>query len=340
MAQRMPLTPLESYGGFFKNSHLTVRMPGLPAMAQTKPFSPFDNNDEFGCCRSNANQYQRYQPADLPRSTYFLDSQGDHQNALSEIPHTGLPPDAPVKAPLLPPIRVPAPLAADISHQLQTKRVPPAPEAKEENLGGVTAHLDYEMDTMVDFVSETAQGMYDIFASKICLADIDMTRSILSSRTYPHPEFREFRKYVSQVLSSTRLPSSTILLALLYLAKRMTLLSKTGHYGQSTRDMYSMLTTALILGSKFLDDNTFQNRSWSEVSNIAVQELNQLEIKWLSDMMWDLHIDHEDPDGFQLWSRHWERFQVKKDDSSLVSSMMRTSLDDNISRPHQIEAAP
>lgn len=332
----MPLTPPKSYGSVFEYSHLTAQMPALPAIAPTKPFASYYGNDDPDC-GFDEHQYQHFRPAALPRPTYFLESNRDYRNARSEIPHTGPPLNAPVKAPLLPPIQAPAPPADDYTCQVQTKCAPAEPQETEEKVGGVSPRLDYEMDMMVDFVSDMAQGMYDIFASRICLADIDMTRSILSSKTQPP---REFRKYVSQVLSSTRLPSSTILLALLYLSKRMTLLSKNGHYGQSTRDVYSMLTTALILGSKFLDDNTFQNRSWSEVSNIALRELNYLEVQWLVDMKWDLHIDQDDPEGFQLWLRHWEKFQVKQEDSSLVNSMMRTSLDGNVQRNHQSGAVP
>ena len=195
---------------------------------------------------------------------------------------------------------------------------------KEDKTGGVAAYLDYEIDEMVDFVSAMTQGMYDIFSSGICLADIDMARSIVNSN--PNPT-QEFRKFTSQVLTSTRLPSSTILLALLYLSKRLASLSKLGKRGVDVHGMYSLLIVALVLGSKFLDDNTFQNRSWSEVSNIPVQEINRLEFCWLADIKWDLHIDQDDPDGLRAWLEHWTYFQTRKLDSVLASSLKRTRLE-------------
>ncbi|KAL9638117.1 MAG: hypothetical protein Q9164_001759 [Protoblastenia rupestris] len=228
--------------------------------------------------------------------------------------------------PLLPPIRAPERSSDDFNRPTQSTYAPAVTQVKEEKVGGVAAHLDYEMDEMVDFVSEMAQGMYEIFASKICLADIDMTRSVLSSKASPH---RDFRKYVSQVLSSTRLPSSTILCGLMYLSKRMTLLSNNGRYGQGTRDTYSMLTTALMLGSKFLDDNTFQNRSWSEVSNIPVSDLNFLEIQWLVDINWDMHIDQSDPEGLSLWLKTWDKYHSRNEDVSLAASMRQTHIENN-----------
>ncbi|KAI4271526.1 MAG: hypothetical protein LQ337_005950 [Flavoplaca oasis] len=233
-------------------------------------------------------------------------------------------PAAHMNGPLLPPIRRTELPSNDICHS-QPK---PAPPAKEEKAtGGVSAHLDYEMDQMAEFVAEMAQGMYDLYESRICLADIDILRSVKPKASVAPA----FRKYVLSVLSSTRLPSSTILLALHYLTARMSMLSSRGRYPTGRAQVYHMLTIALLLGSKFLDDNTFQNRSWSEVSNISVSELNTLEVEWLVAISWDLHVDHEDPQGFALWRNHWQRWQAKRVEMSL-RSLKLGPLDVNIQR--------
>ena len=229
-------------------------------------------------------------------------------------------------APLLPPTRVSnmPPIASDYQHDALAKSLQQAPPETGEKVGGVAAHLDYEMDEMVEFVSEMAHGMYDIFTSRICLADIDMARSVLNSKL---PPSRAFSKFVLQVLSSTRLPSSTILLGLLYLSNRMAVLSKHGQYGQQGTDIYSLLTIALVLGSKFLDDNTFQNRSWAEVSNLPVKVINQLEYQWLADIEWNLHINQNDPNGLKIWMQQWSSFQTRKVDLSIASSFRQVRLD-------------
>ncbi|KAL8715680.1 MAG: hypothetical protein Q9225_006318 [Loekoesia sp. 1 TL-2023] len=233
--------------------------------------------------------------------------------------------------PMLPPIRVPERTSTE-TRQLKTRPPVPAPPIKEEKAtGGVAAHLDYEMDQMAEFVSEMAQGMYDLYESRICLADIDILRSVNPNISVAPT----FRKYVLQVLSSTRLPSSTILLGLHYLATRMSMLSSGSCYPLGKGQVYHMLTTALLLGSKFLDDNTFQNRSWSEVSNIPVSELNVLEIEWLVAIGWDLHVDPEDCQGFTLWRTHWQRWQAKRLEVSL-DSLKLTPLDVNLQRLQQV----
>ncbi|GES58345.1 cyclin-like protein [Aspergillus terreus] len=186
---------------------------------------------------------------------------------------------------------------------------PEQPPRKEEKAtGGVAAHLDYEMDQMADFVAEMAQGMYALYITEINLSDIDFARSVYPGSSVPP----QFRKYVFQILSSTRLPSSTILLGLYYLACRMRMLSAKKVFATGSGQVYRMLTVALLLGSKFLDDNTFQNKSWAEVSNIPVSELNSMELEWLFAFEWKIHDRIYDPqDGFASWRSHWEKWQAK-----------------------------
>ena len=224
----------------------------------------------------------------------------------------------------VPPVHAPAPAQA------------PAAAKEEKVVGGVSVHLDYEMEHMAEFVAEMAQGMYDLFQSQICLADIDILRSV----HFRTAVSTDFRKYVLQVLSSTRLPSSTILLGLHYLATRMSMLPYNADRSSASFQLYHLLTTALLLGSKFLDDNTFQNRSWSEVSNIPVAELNRQEIEWLVDIKWDMHIKFESQ-GFYAWIDKWNDWKAKRMERSLTALKL-TPLDTSmrqqrpLSKPHQL----
>ncbi|MCJ1473832.1 hypothetical protein MMC13_002484 [Lambiella insularis] len=240
-----------------------------------------------------------------------------------------------VGAPVLPPIRIPDRTAIEQTYYQNThaQRTQTQSRPKEEKaVGGVSAHLDYEMEQMVDFVSEMTRGMYDLFQSHICLADIDIARSVQPTANVT----ADFRKYVSQILTSTRLPSSTILLGLHYLATRMTLLSDRGVYSSSTGHLYHMLTTALMLGSKFLDDNTFQNRSWAEVSHISVLELNTLEMEWLVDINWILHIDPTDSQGLSAWLAQWKIWTTKRDEEVTLDALKLTPLDASLRRQHSL----
>lgn len=214
------------------------------------------------------------------------------------------------RAPILPPIIPQDQSVMDSAvppeyRPSETHAHPEHPPKEEKATGGVAAHLDYEMDQMSDFVSETAQGI------------IYPGQSVSSN----------LRKYVHQILSSTRLPSSTILLALYLLSQRFRQLSNTPVFRQSGM-LYRMLTTSLLLGSKFLDDNTFQNRSWSEVSNIAVAELNKMEAEWLMAIDWRLHKDPTEVDGFNAFLRHWQEWKHNK--ARAVETVRLSPIDTNL----------
>ncbi|KAI3331431.1 hypothetical protein HD806DRAFT_518457 [Xylariaceae sp. AK1471] len=157
--------------------------------------------------------------------------------------------------------------------------------------GGVCAVLDYETDMMAEYVA-------------------DMATRIVIPRSIVTPAFR---KFVNQILTSTRLPSTTVLLGMNYLAKHMNMHKHAGTYNAvSEGELWKMLTVALLLGSKFLDDNTFQNRSWSDVSGIAVTELNIMETKWLLDMDWVLYVNLDRSHDYDAWLQSWKQYQDTK----------------------------
>ncbi|KAH9884736.1 cyclin-like protein [Xylariomycetidae sp. FL2044] len=156
--------------------------------------------------------------------------------------------------------------------------------------GGVCAVLDYETDLMADYVAEMAM--------RIVIPNGAVTGA--------------FRKFVNQILTSTRLPSTTILLGMNYLAKRVNTLSQATAFKASEGQVWKMLTVALLLGSKFLDDNTFQNRSWSDVSGIAVGELNIMEDEWLQHIGWVLYVNLDRSHDYNAWLKNWREWQEAK----------------------------
>ncbi|KAF7884207.1 uncharacterized protein EAF02_004543 [Botrytis sinoallii] len=154
--------------------------------------------------------------------------------------------------------------------------------------GGVCAHLEYQIEDMTDYVAEMTQRLVDPHTTTVA---------------------PEFRKFVLGLLSSTRLPHTTILLGMNYLSNRIQQHPKIVSRGGS---MWRLLTVGLLLGSKFLDDNTFQNKSWSEVSGIAVTELNNMEHAWLEAIEWNLYVDLDNSDAYQAWLANWSLWSADR----------------------------
>lgn len=235
-------------------------------------------------------------------------------------------------APILPPIRHHDEVADPIPPQFRGNDVQAHPDNKrkeEKATGGVAVHLDYEMETMANFVSEMSQGMYDLYTTGIRVADIDLMRSV-NPGVIVSPQYR---KYVLQILSSTRLPSSTIMLGLFYMAERMKILSNNGADCRVSGTVYRMLTTGLLLGSKFLDDNTFQNRSWAEVSSIPVVDLNRMELEWLFGFEWTIHGPmYHQSEGFFMWREHWLDYEESQKRAKVKEAQKLTPINTDISR--------
>jgi hypothetical protein len=99
-----------------------------------------------------------------------------------------------------------------------------------------------------------------------------------------------FRKWVATILTTTQVAQNVILLALLFVWKlKQTNPTVKGKPGSE----YRLLTVALMLGNKFLDDNTYTNKTWAEVSGISVQEVHIMEVEFLSNMRYSLYTSKE-----------------------------------------------
>lgn len=123
-----------------------------------------------------------------------------------------------------------------------------------------------------------------------------------------------FRKWVVTILSITQVTPNVILLALLFIYRLKTLNPTVkGKAGSE----YRLLTVALMLGNKckdftrfgslhllttlVLDDNTYTNKTWAEVSGISVGEIHVMEVEFLSNMRYSLLASKE----------QWEEWHVK-----------------------------
>ncbi|KAJ1310780.1 hypothetical protein OPQ81_009301 [Rhizoctonia solani] len=101
----------------------------------------------------------------------------------------------------------------------------------------------------------------------------------------PRPEFVSF---IADLLSTTQVSQSVITLALryIYMLKQANP-SIRGRRGSE----YRLAVTALMLANKFLDDNTYTNKTWSDVSRISLVEINQMEKEFLNGLGHNLYVD-------------------------------------------------
>lgn len=322
MAGQLPLTPPDSGSGYGYSSMHYTQDPyaSQQAMGQSRHDSSYDYDQPY------------IPPTVAPAPSAYQYSQSGYQSANSLPPIQNY--YEPIGAPILPPLRMQDRIDYQSDNQRRMQQALQNARADEQQrqaskdekaTGGVSAKLDYDMERMTDFVTEATQSMYAYHNSPICLADIDVTRSFQHSMQSPP----SFRKWIHQVLSATRLPSATILLSLHYLNDRVANYPESVAPGEN--QIYQLLAVSLILGSKFLDDNTFINRSWSDVTAIKVAELNLLEMKWLHLINYELHIDPHAQNGLPAWFEAWKEYEAKYEIKQQQSARL-SPLDTNVYR--------
>ena len=90
---------------------------------------------------------------------------------------------------------------------------------------------------------------------------------------------------------------------------------------------YRLLTVALMLGNKFLDDNTYTNKTWAEVSGITVGEIHVMEVEFLSNMRYTLYASKAE---WHSWLRKLRRFAEYFDAASRAAEEMQNAIKQSI----------
>lgn len=234
------------------------------------------------------NTYGYYQPPvqQQPQPYYHHHHQSQPQHQQSASYHQILPP--PGMSYMMPPH-----MAAPHVPSAPAPVPVPAPAQQQEQVnGGVSEVLDYDLETMSDFIVKNAYLAFD-------------NDEAITSEGSEVVEI--FTKGVASVLNATRLPSVTIYLALDYLCKYIGKLPQGAQTigGEAVNVIYQNLMVAFVLANKFNDDKTFTNKSWSHATGMDTSVINQLERDWLVSFEWKLFDDR-----FVLYDEYVTSFEI------------------------------
>ncbi|PKS13361.1 hypothetical protein jhhlp_000132 [Lomentospora prolificans] len=165
-----------------------------------------------------------------------------------------------------------------------------------------SACLTGQSSEIPDFICAKGGSLPDLVAQMTCFfwfepievlrtaetfrSDKNVHLSKLSAESIPQATFT---KWVHNILSTTQVTRNVILLALLFIyrLKRLNPAVR-GRAGSE----YRLLTVALMLGNKFLDDNTYTNKTWADVSYISVEFLSNMRYSLLTtEDQWEEWLD-------------------------------------------------
>ncbi|SNX86242.1 uncharacterized protein MEPE_04951 [Melanopsichium pennsylvanicum] len=142
----------------------------------------------------------------------------------------------------------------------------------------------------------------------------DSVASIATS--YANEPSPAFRRFVHQVLAQTLLSPSAFLLGILN-ALRLLIMAQMpdGTIDPAVLELFAQPTSAapfklftlgMMIANKHLDDNTFLNRTWNEVTGIPLAELNQTEAWFLKKCNYEVTVPDETWIGFLNRLQSWE----------------------------------
>lgn len=134
-------------------------------------------------------------------------------------------------------------------------------------------------------VSCSSTSNYIAASNKILANDPSLQRLQPKSR---------FLRFSREVLSTTQVSTSVITLALIYVHRL-----KAAHPHLKGRDgsEFRLAISSLMLANKILDDNTYLNKTWAEISGMPLAEISKMEVEFWLGLKMELHIDKEDYDA-------------------------------------------
>lgn len=127
-----------------------------------------------------------------------------------------------------------------------------------------------------------------------------------------------FQAFVHNILKTTQVSDSVMILALYYIYRL-----KTRHpqlQGQAGSE-HRLFLTSLILANKFLDDYTYTNKTWSEVSRTPLKEITSMELQLLGGIGTNAYIS---ADQYKKWCKSLVFLQQQRKKDILLLQRMKS----------------
>ncbi|KAG8826103.1 hypothetical protein FRC19_009710 [Serendipita sp. 401] len=136
-----------------------------------------------------------------------------------------------------------------------------------------------------------------------------------------------FIQFLNRVITQTQLSKTVLVLALhyLWLLKRPVMAGAAGSHEAEMGPVnapselavsqvhpgsqYTVSVVALMLANKFMDDNTYTNKSWAAICGVTLEKINTMEREFLLAINHALHVD---VNRFMSWIRIMQSFFVQR----------------------------
>ncbi|ORX91602.1 hypothetical protein K493DRAFT_317153 [Basidiobolus meristosporus CBS 931.73] len=139
-----------------------------------------------------------------------------------------------------------------------------------------------------------------------------------------------FRRFCLDILKAASITPSGVALTLKYIHRFTTLNPYIrGRQGSEFR----IFTVALMLSNKYLEDHTYTNKTWSDISGMTLEELNLMEMEFLTCINFHVHVTELE---FGTWLDTLENFTFMNGERWLVHNF-GVFLQDDLARQKRFE---
>ncbi|TIB33745.1 hypothetical protein E3P84_02049 [Wallemia ichthyophaga] len=145
-----------------------------------------------------------------------------------------------------------------------------------------------------------------------------------SEDVYGRPKLNpttEFRRWTYSILTQTALSKQALFLALFY-ASRLPIHSSPNFSSTSIDSApYRLLTITLAFANRWLDDNTYTNKTWSQVTGLSLSDIGCLDMWSLVDQGLNLNVGTDEWTNWMYKIRHreeriYQEMKLKGEDTS------------------------
>ena len=109
-------------------------------------------------------------------------------------------------------------------------------------------------------------------------------KSLFTSKKIPNISIGD---YLTRIKKFTLINDSTLIICLIYLDRYL----KMNKIILTEFNVHRMFFSSLLLAIKYNEDNFYTNKFYSNVSGLKCSELNKLELKFVTEIKFDLFVD-------------------------------------------------
>jgi len=136
-----------------------------------------------------------------------------------------------------------------------------------------------------------------------------------------------FQSTILDLVSRSRASFSALVLSLKYMANFAVIETSAATaatpralptvYTTDPRVLYRLYVAALMTATKYLEDNTFTNKAWSEIALVPLHELNHTEMSFLLRLKFEIHVAEGD---YSKWLASLLDFATSKNSVAVAAA--------------------